>query len=385
MTDLIKKIQRSFCVCALIFLASPASAQTALGTPVINAVTDADIKANLKTIAATQARLTALLKLGTPQSLASPQAGNAANYQKDYIWAKAQRWLDVAQDEVRNNNRSAFPQAALAQSQALITLLEAADTHGGQGLQAGWDTPHPTGANKIRDDIWTPLLLWKQLALEGAPVAQAGARCALATSGYTEVQLVWAAWIGSHYGWRSALPYISHAERSFDQAQVQFVTCRDAAALKAEPAKVLASEAPLVIAAAPVSTATPLMAAPLNSPASTPKASAVNLPENSIVFAHNSRNLDAATRRAIQAVFAQWQSAGSFQAIALQGSVDDSGRGQGNTALLRARAKTVANALQKLGVPAELLSVLAPRSSPKALKNQAPNPAKRTVFVTLTP
>ena len=380
--------------CQPMLAQTPATASQPLNA---NPIIDSDAKANLARLAATQARLTALLKLGTPQSLAAPLPTAGSTYPKDYIWAKAQRWLDVAQDEVRSNNRNAFPQAALAQSQALISLLEASGETD-QGLTAGWDTPHLAGASKIRDDLWTPLLLWKQLALAGAPVAQAGARCALATAGYTEVQLVWAGWVGTHYGWRSALPYISHAERSFDQAQAQFVACRDAAAKAAEPAKI-AVDAPLAGVSPPAVTSAPAVAAPAapNAVLNTAPPAAQATPADSgalafpylnrIVFGHNSSALSSEERNSVQRLAIIWHSNGKKHTISLQASADDSGRGLGNAALLRARAKAVSAALRAQGVPAKFISILAPaqNSSPKSNKTQAPDPAKRAVTVILAP
>lgn len=341
-----------------------------------HAVIDTDIKENLKTIASTQARLTALLTQGATQGVFAPQTPTVDGFYKDYIWTKAQRWLDVAQDEVRNNNSGAFPQAALVESQKLLVLLEKGDV---SSLLKGWDTPHIDDANKVRDDLWDMLLQWKQVALDGAPVARAGARCALATSGYTEVQLVWAGWVSRHYGWRSALPFISHAERSLDHAKSQFIVCRDGAALAADRKPVPAAQAP-AIAPPP-----PMITPAILEPVKTAPPVAVR-PENQLVFDHDSSVIKVEAHQTLLKIFERWQATGSKQMIVLQGRVDDMGDGQENTRLMQARAKAVFKQLRTFGVPTARMQVLpsiAVKPNPNKPVNKVPDPAKRTVTVTL--
>jgi outer membrane protein OmpA-like peptidoglycan-associated protein len=384
----------TYCLLAICFILQGvpnfmvvASAQTAMptanATPVKpqnntmalrNAVTDTDVKENLKIMASTQARLTALLTQGAAQGVFAPQTPAVDGFYKDYIWTKAQRWLDVAQDETRNNNRGAFPQAALVESHKLITLLEKGDT---SSLLQGWDTPHIEGANKVRDDLWDLLVQWKQVAIDGAPVARAGARCALATSGYTEVQLVWAGWVSRYYGWRSALPFISHAERSLDHAKSQFIVCRDAAALAAMP-----KPAP---AATPVAAVPPVIVPVVIDPVKAVPQLAAK-PDNQLVFEHNSSVISVEAHLTLLRMFERWQATGSKQMLVLQGRVDDTGDGQENTGLMQARAKAVFKQLRTFGVPANRMHVLpsvAIKPSADTPVNKVPDPAKRTVIITL--
>jgi hypothetical protein len=138
----------------------------------------------------------------------------------DYAWVKAQRWLDLAQDEYRNNNRGLAPQQALGESIRLIDLVDKPDS-----FILASDTPLLVGSLQIRNDLWERIHIIKRIALDSQHPKRLAAQCSLAAVAYAEVQLTWASWVNATYNWRSALPYITHAERVISQADKQFKEC----------------------------------------------------------------------------------------------------------------------------------------------------------------
>ena len=92
-----------------------------------------------------------------------------------YATAKAQCWLDVSFQEYHRNDRTEFPQAALAESEKIVNGLEAGQKN------VGLDTPLVDGAHRLRDDLWA-----KARDLQTAR----GFSCAAAATGCLEVYLV---------------------------------------------------------------------------------------------------------------------------------------------------------------------------------------------------
>lgn len=114
----------------------------------------------------------------------------------DYHLSKAQCWLDVSFHEYSRNDRGGFPQAALTESQRILTALE------GQQLP-GWDTPLVNNAQRLRPDLWERLSGLKK---------HAGFQCAEQKTACAEVELVHAGNEIRDAGWRHAKPYIQIAE-----------------------------------------------------------------------------------------------------------------------------------------------------------------------------
>ena len=139
-----------------------------------------------------------------------------------YVWQKAQRWLDVAQDEYRNNNRGPVPQSALAYANALLPLILLDND---ASLLQAYRTPSLESAPIIRSDLWAKLDQIKATASSKTDAYSLAAQCAMADIAYTEVQLSWAAWINSRYGQRSAVPYIANAEKAAMRAQQAYQSC----------------------------------------------------------------------------------------------------------------------------------------------------------------
>ncbi len=128
-------------------VAGTATAQQTGLNPQEKRITDEAIDADLRGYEATQGRIKALNDGGRPV--------------RDYGMAKAQCWLDVSFHEYTRNDRSAFPQAALTESEKLIVDME----NGVSPLPT--DTALVNDAKYLRDDLWQRLK-----AIHGTPGLQ---------------------------------------------------------------------------------------------------------------------------------------------------------------------------------------------------------------------
>lgn len=187
-------MQIKFLTCALLS-ASLAQAQSL--APQEQRSTDQTIVADQNAYSAWQARIKGLNDKGV-------QVG-------DYYLSKAQCWLDVSLHEYTRNDRSPFPQEALAQSAAIIQALEA-----GSKPNPGAQTPLVNGAAKLRDDLWA-----RFASLKNDP----GFACAAQKIACGEVELVHAGNEYQQQGWRHANPYIQIAEDLVQQASSAASNC----------------------------------------------------------------------------------------------------------------------------------------------------------------
>jgi OmpA-OmpF porin, OOP family len=202
--------------------ASAASAQTQL-TPQAARISDAAIHADYQSYQALQARIHQLNERGVPV--------------RDYHLSKAQCWLDVSLHEYTRNDRSAFPQEAMSESEKLILALEQKAT------PLSLDTPLVNGAARLRPDLWQRSAALKQGS--GFACAQQQLACA-------EVELVHAGNEFNQQQWRHAKPYVQIAEELVAEGSAAASAC--APAVVAVPA--VAAPLPLVVAAvAPVAAA----------------------------------------------------------------------------------------------------------------------------------
>lgn len=181
---------------ALTGLALAASAQQAVLPPQQQAITDEAIDAGLSAYQAVEQRIETLNNGGRPL--------------RDYHLSKAQCWLDVSFHEYTRNDRSDFPQAALAESEKLVAAME----QGASPLPA--DTPLVNGAARLRED------LWKRLdAIHGT----SGFSCAQQKVACGEVELVHAGNEFNQQQWRHAKPYIQIAEDLVGDAEALARQC----------------------------------------------------------------------------------------------------------------------------------------------------------------
>jgi outer membrane protein OmpA-like peptidoglycan-associated protein len=173
---------------ALASLAAAAAAGTAHAqatqlTPPALRITDAAIQADQRAYEALQGRIKGLNDRGRPV--------------RDYHLSKAQCWLDVSFHEYTRNDRSAFPQEAMTESEKLIVAMER------DAKPLPLDTPLVNNAARLRPDLWE--------RLEGIRKHR-GYQCAQAKVACAEVELVHAGNEFNQQQWRHAKPYVQIAE-----------------------------------------------------------------------------------------------------------------------------------------------------------------------------
>lgn len=173
-----------------------AAAQPATLTPVGERITDAAIQQDHVAFERLQSRIERLNQGG--RRLA------------DYHLAKAQCWLDAGFHETTRNDRSAFAQEALTESDKLVAAMESAAT------PLPLDTPWVNDAAKLRPDLWERIDALKRAA---------GFGCAAQVTACAEVELVHAGNEFKQQGWRHARPYVQIAEDLLAQGTLQAAQC----------------------------------------------------------------------------------------------------------------------------------------------------------------
>lgn len=182
--------------CMLLLLhATLAPAQTML-TPPRERISDAAIQADHQAYEKLQGRLKALNEGGRPL--------------RNYHLAKAQCWLDVSFHEYTRNDRSAFPQAALSESEKLVQAMEL------RAQPLPGETPLVNDAPRLRPD------LWQRAAVLGTV---AGAACAQHKRACAEVELVHAGNEHKQQQWRHAQPYVQIAEDLLAEGEALAAAC----------------------------------------------------------------------------------------------------------------------------------------------------------------
>lgn len=182
-------------LCLLTAALSAHAQQTQLN-PQAQRITDAAIQADMQAYEKLQGRIKGLNDRGRPV--------------RDYHLSKAQCWLDVSFHEYTRNDRSAFPQEAMIESEKLIVGME----QGASPLPM--DTPLVNNAARLRPDLWERLL-----GLRG----HAGWRCAAAKAACAEIELVHAGNEFNQQQWRHAKPYVQIAEDLLGEAQALAEGC----------------------------------------------------------------------------------------------------------------------------------------------------------------
>ncbi|RFO98612.1 hypothetical protein DIC66_01625 [Rhodoferax lacus] len=179
-------------------LCGGASAQTQLA-PQAQRISDAAIHADYQAYQALQTRIHQLNEHGVPV--------------RNYHLSKAQCWLDVSLHEYTRNDRSAFPQEALTESEKLIVALE---TH---ATPLPMDTPLVNGAARLRPDLWERSAALKQ---------GGGFACAWNQVACAEVELVHAGNEFNQQQWRHAKPYVQIAEELVAEGSDAAAACAPA-------------------------------------------------------------------------------------------------------------------------------------------------------------
>ena len=184
------------CAAVLAGLAFTAGAQETQLTPARDRITDEAIHVDLSGYESTQGRIQALNDGGRPV--------------RDYHLSKAQCWLDVSFHEYSRNDRSAFPQEALTESEKLIVDME----NGVSPIPT--DTALVNGAKYLRADLWDRLKV-----IHGTP----GFACASQKVACGEVELVHAGNEFNQQQWRHSKPYIQIAEDLVNEAETAARLC----------------------------------------------------------------------------------------------------------------------------------------------------------------
>jgi outer membrane protein OmpA-like peptidoglycan-associated protein len=199
-------LSRTLLAAAVLAIVGTAGAQQTRLAPQEKRITDEAIHADLQGYEATQGRIQALNDGGRPI--------------RDYHLSKAQCWLDVSFHEYTRNDRSAFPQAALTESEKLIVDME----NGVSPIPT--DTPLVNDARYLRDDLWQRLR-----AIHGTP----GFECAQQKVACGEVELVHAGNEFNQQQWRHSKPYIQIAEDLVNDAEALARQCGPAPVVPAGP------------------------------------------------------------------------------------------------------------------------------------------------------
>lgn len=185
----------SLVLCSVTAAQAQTSATTQL-TPVAQRVSDQAIHADHEAYKQLQGRLHQLNERGVPV--------------RDYHLSKAQCWLDVSLHEYTRNDRSAFPQEALTESEKLIVGMEQKAT------PLPMDTPLVNGAARLRPDLWERTAGLKQ---------HEGFKCAWKQVACAEVELVHAGNEFNQQQWRHAKPYVQIAEDLVSEANQLVAQC----------------------------------------------------------------------------------------------------------------------------------------------------------------
>jgi outer membrane protein OmpA-like peptidoglycan-associated protein len=287
---------------AMLFAAGAVSAAEPLNAP-DKRYTDEAIRSDHLGIAAVQKRIHALNDAGRPIA--------------DYHLSKAQCWLDTAFHEYSRNDRTGYPQAALDESRSLVAAMEAGSTPPST-------TALVAGARRLREDLWA-----RAETLKKHP----GFRCAQQQVACLEVELVHAGHEYAQYGWRHARTYIQLAEDDAEQAGAAAAACQ------------------------PLPQSAPAPAAP---PAAAGPAERLSLRADSL-FAFDRASLADVSVQGRQRLgeFASRLLNGyeRVDTVLIYGHTDRLGRADHNQKLSQARADTVRDYLEMLGVKAPMVAV----------------------------
>ncbi len=284
-------------------------------------ITDEAIQADQRAYETLQGRIKGLNDKGRPV--------------RDSHLSKSQCWLDVSFHEYTRNDRSAFPQAAMTESEMLIVGME-------RGTALGTDTPLVNGAARLRPDLWD-----RAAALR----SHEGFRCAQQKVACAEVELVHAGNEFQQQEWRHAKPYVQIAEDLLGEAQELAGSCNPPPAPLPPPPAALT--APTLPAAVPLAASPPAQVQEL-------------LLSAGVLFnfdRHDAANMLPYSVTQLEALVQRIQREKLvLKSIQLAGYADrlnSTGKADYNQRLSEKRVATVKAALEKLGIAAALMSTSA--------------------------
>jgi outer membrane protein OmpA-like peptidoglycan-associated protein len=318
-------IARNLAVLAALAATTAAPAQTTpltQLTPAPGRISDRAIQADHRAYEALQGRIKGLNDRGRPV--------------RDYHLAKAQCWLDVSFHEYTRNDRSAFPQEAMTESEKLIVGME----RGASPLPM--DTPLVNGAARLRPDLWARAEALRQ---------HRGFACAAAKAACAEVELVHAGNEFNQQQWRHAKPYVQIAEDLLAEADALAAQCLPPAPPPPPPPE------PLPRAAPPVPLPVPALPAPTPAPVQELKLSA------HVLFnfdRHDLKNVRPFSIVQLEELVRRVKDERLVVgAVRLSGHADrlnSTGQNDYNQRLSERRVETVKQELIRLGIDARLIS-----------------------------
>lgn len=283
-------------------------------------ITDERIFADRQTMEALQLRLRKL-----------NEAGIAQNH---YPLAKSQCWLDTAKTQYHENDRTGYIEESLVESSKIIRALEA-DAKSAAGSQ----TPLVAKSTFLRQDLWDQLNAFK-----ANPTTLA---CNARTVACAEVRLVRAGHAEQQTGWRQATPHVQMVEDAVRRAGIEAKACEVVAVTpRAAPAP-----APVIAVAAPVVAPPPAPPAPVAAPQIIERETFVLLSDALFNFDKGAEDkMLSGGKTRIAEIAEKLKSYKSIQTLSIVGHTDRFGSDAYNDALSSQRAKTVQDALERLGV-----------------------------------
>jgi OmpA-OmpF porin, OOP family len=263
-----------------------------------------------------------LERFGQDQAALTALSAAKPALKTNFDWARAQCFVQHAYSEQHENDRSGFSQAALDQAEAITKALQ-----GNAAAPATVLVNHP---QRMRNDLWA------------VAEQHQGNRCAQATAGCLEVQLVRAGHEHHTMGWRHANSYFAIAEDMAQQARSEAAAC----APPAPPAPVVASIPPAPPPPPPASPAAPAI-----------QTQTINLGADVLFKFDKASPGDVLTEGVRQLDDA----AGKLKAVDLVsvkviGHTDPEGSEGYNQALSQRRAETVKTLLTQRGVDANKIT-----------------------------
>jgi outer membrane protein OmpA-like peptidoglycan-associated protein len=245
-------------------------------------------------------------------------------YVDAYDLAKAQCWLDSAESQFAENDRTGYVSEAMEESAVLIRSMEA-----NKG-QAAAQTKRIAGSDRVRYDLWQ---------LIGAIKADRGFKCVSALVACAEVRLVRAGHALDQTGWRQANPHIQIAEGLLAQAQREGEKCRQNVVAAPTAAEAKPAPVPVVVEAKPTTDRFSLQADALF---------AFNRADLSSLLPAGKAKLDWVVQR-----LKEYQ---RIDRIDISGFTDRLGTDKYNLQLSQARANTARDYLVARGISAPLLN-----------------------------
>jgi OmpA-OmpF porin, OOP family len=261
-----------------------------------------------------------LARFGRDQAALDALANERNSLRTDADWARAQCFVQHAYSEHHENERGGFVEAALGQAEAITRALTA--------RTAAPATAFIDHSEPMRPDLWA-----RAAALRGN-------RCAAATAGCLEVQLVRAGHEHRTMGWRHANSHFAIAEDLAAQGTAQAAACAPVVLAAVAPAP---APAPIVAAAAP------------------PAAPAIQRQTLTLGADVLFRFDQSRTTQALPAGLKQLDDAAAtlkrvdLRSVQVVGHTDPQGRSAYNQQLGMRRAAAVRALLAERGVPAALI------------------------------